>query len=83
MTLPETSYSQSGATDFEGKFLTPHLWWVLGGDPPNAGYAIGSNHRLYRNGQAVGSVRLLEWDREVGSWWVHYTARRGGPMDHA
>ena len=47
---PMPDLGRSGATDFEGKFLTPHLWWVLGGDPPNAGYAIGSNHRLYRNG---------------------------------
>lgn len=74
---------RSECSTFDGRFLTPHFWWVLSGPVPDAGYCIGAHHQLYHNGQKVGEVLKLEWDREVGSWWVHYRAQRGGPMDMA
>lgn len=67
---------------FTGRFLDPELTWLI--DPraePGPGYAVGPDGRLWRNGEHVGFVLAVTFNRDAGGHWVDYESWAGSPMD--
>lgn len=67
---------------FEGRFLDGKLTWVYPQGTPGPGYAVGHDGVLWRNGERVGYVLKVEFNREALGHWVYYRSWRGSPMDH-
>lgn len=75
MTIPSERY-------FTGRFLDPKLTWLLTFSvEPGPGYAVGPDGRLWRNGEHVGRVLRVTFDRDALGHWVEYESWRGSPMD--
>ena len=50
------------------------------GTPPS-GYAVGHDGSLYRNGERVGEVMSVTFDRDARAFWGAYRSWRGSPLD--
>lgn len=65
---------------FEGRLLDGALSWTYNGEIV-PGYAINELGRLYRNGEVVGWVRRVSFDRDTLGFWVEYRSWRGSALD--
>ena len=47
---------------------------------PDAGYAVGNDGRLFRNGEPVANVLTVSYDRDALGWWIEYETWPGTPL---
>lgn len=70
------------ARRFKGRFLDGQLKLIYGNVYAEGGYAVDvRSGEIYRNGELVGWVRRLYFDRDVLGWWVEYLSWRGSALD--